>query len=58
MDKHKTHIFSQEELDNIAGLGEVLLKIHRRLLSEGKIKVENGKTIFLENIKTDASKQK
>lgn len=43
------HIFSQEELDNIAGLGEVLRNIHKRLLSEGKIKVENGKTIFLEN---------
>ena len=43
------HIFSQEELDNIAGLGEILRKIRSRLLLEGKIKVENGKTIFLEN---------
>lgn len=45
------HIFSQEELDNIAGLGEVLQNIHNRLLLEGKIKVENGKTIFLEDKK-------
>ena len=57
MAKPKKHIFSQEELDNIAGLGEVLRKIHRRLLLEGKIKVENGKTIFLENIKIDSSKR-
>ena len=49
--KKKSDIFSQEEIDNIAGLGEVLRKIHNRLLSEGKIKVENGKTIFLEKIK-------
>lgn len=45
------HIFSQEELDNITELGEVLQKIHNRLLLEGKIKVENGTTIFLENKK-------
>lgn len=49
--KKKNNIFSQEEIDNIAGLGEVLRKIRSRLLSEGKIKVENGKTIFLEKIK-------
>jgi len=42
------HIFSQEELDNIARLEEVLRKIHQRLLSEGKIKIENGKVIFPE----------
>ena len=47
----KGNILSQEEIDNIAGLGEVLRKIHSRLLSEGKIRVENGKTIFLEKIR-------
>jgi hypothetical protein len=41
-EKETSHIFSQEELDNIAGLGEVLRKIHNRLLLEGKIKVENN----------------
>jgi hypothetical protein len=43
------HIFSEEELKNLFGLGEVLRKIRSRLLAEGKIKIdENGKTIFLD----------
>ena len=53
--KKKSNIFSQEELDSITGLGEVLRKIHNRLLLEGKIKVKNGKTIFLD--KNDTPKR-
>jgi hypothetical protein len=51
----KKNIFTEEEIRNIAELGEVLRKIRSRLLAEGKIRVENGKTIFLEkkNINTN-----
>lgn len=44
----KKMIFTEEQIKNIASLGEVLLSIHRRLVSEGKVKVENGKVVFLD----------
>ncbi len=51
MNRKEKYILSQEEINSISELGEVLRKIHNRLLSEGKIKIKNGKTIFLENKK-------
>ena len=39
----------EETIISIRELGNVLYKIHTRLLNEGKIKIENGKIIFLEN---------
>ena len=48
MKENKGHIFTETELKALEELGEVLRGIHNRLLSEGKIKRENGKTIFLE----------
>lgn len=43
------HIFNEEELKSLFELGEVLRQIRSRLLTEGKIKIdENGKTIFLD----------
>ena len=46
MIKKQEHIFSDEEIKNISELGDVLQKIRHRLLSEGIIKIKNGKTIF------------
>lgn len=37
---------TDEEMDNIISLGEVLRSIHNRLLKEGKIEVVNGKVIW------------
>ena len=48
MKENKGHIFTAAELKALKELGEVLTGIHNRLLSEGKIRRENGKTIFLE----------
>ena len=45
----KKQIFSKEELENINALGDVLRKIHNRLLSEGKIKIKDGKVVWLAN---------
>jgi len=54
--KKKKHIFTDDELRGISELGEVLRGIHKRLLAEGKIKVdENGKAIFLD-IKNEPKK--
>ena len=44
-------IFTQEELDNIAQLGDVLRGVHNRLLKEGKIKVKKGKVVWWSYIK-------
>jgi len=38
---------SEEALENINELGDVLRQIHNRLVKEGKIKVVGGKSIFL-----------
>lgn len=43
----KNKPFTENEIKSIEELGEVLRKIHNRLLSEGKIKRVNGKTIFI-----------
>jgi len=48
----KSH-FSQETVDSLVELCEVLRGIHNRLLSEGKIKVVKGKTIFLDSIRAN-----
>lgn len=47
MKKNKKQIFTQEEIDRISALGDVLRKILSRLLKEGKAKIENGKVVFL-----------
>ncbi len=39
---------TKETLDSLEALGEILRKIHNRLLSEGKIIRKDGKTIFIE----------
>ncbi|MCX6757621.1 MAG: hypothetical protein NTZ44_01940 [Candidatus Nomurabacteria bacterium] len=48
--------FTQEEMDNIIALGEVLRSINNRLLKEGVIRRENCKTVWpekaLEELKT------
>ncbi len=38
---------SEEALKNINELGDVLRQIHYRLLKEGKVKVINGKIVFI-----------
>jgi hypothetical protein len=48
MEKQKENEpLSEEALENINELGDVLRQIHNRLLKEGKVKVVNGKCIFL-----------
>lgn len=39
---------SEETIKAVRELGEVLRRIHNRLLCEGKIIVKDGKTIFLD----------
>lgn len=48
---------TEEEMENIIALGEVLRGIHNRLLKEGKIKIENGKIIWPEIIKNEKVKE-
>lgn len=38
---------SEEALKNINELGDVLRRVHNRLVKEGKIKVVDGKSVFL-----------
>jgi hypothetical protein len=38
---------SEEALKNINELGDVLRQIHNRLVKEGKVKVVDGKIIFV-----------
>ncbi|MFA6273642.1 MAG: hypothetical protein WC662_00595 [Candidatus Paceibacterota bacterium] len=54
--KKKYKPFTEEELTNIGELGEVLRKIHNRLLAEGIIKVKNGKTIWPKGIRSKIKK--
>lgn len=44
----KENIFSEETIKSLEELGDVLRKIHNRLLAEGKIIRKDGKTIFLD----------
>lgn len=46
--KEVKRLLSDETIESLTKLGDVLLSIHIRLVKEGKVKVENGKTIFLE----------
>ena len=45
----KERSFTDEELENLTGLDKILKLVRSRLILEGKVKIENGKTIFLEN---------
>lgn len=45
----KKSIFSEEAIKNFAKLGTVLRQIHSRLAIEGKVRVVNGKVIFLDS---------
>ncbi len=47
MTKTKLQKFSEETMQSLAELGEVLLRIRKRLLAEGKIKIENGKIVII-----------
>ncbi len=46
--KSKKHIFTDEELASIQELGDVLRSILKRLISEGKAKIVDGKVVFLD----------
>ncbi len=40
--------FSEETIKSLVEYGEVLRRIHNRLVVEGKVKVVDGKIIFLD----------
>ncbi len=42
---NKVPAFSEETIESLKDLGEILLKIHHRLVAEGKVEVINGKVI-------------
>mgnify|MGYP001583288307 CR=1 FL=1 len=42
----KKTLFSEETTESLKDLGEVLLKIHHRLVAEGRVEVKNGKIII------------
>lgn len=43
----KNEPLSEEALNNINELGDVLRQVHNRLVTEGKVKVIDGKIIFV-----------
>lgn len=46
----KKNLFTEEEIKSFSNLGEVLLRIHKRLVVEGKVKVnKKGKVIFIKD---------
>lgn len=45
--KKKQH-FSEETMQGLIELGEILRRIRNRLVSEGKAKIENGKLIIID----------
>ena len=47
MIKTKPEKLSEETLESLKELGAVLMKIVRRLVSEGKAKIENGKVVII-----------
>jgi hypothetical protein len=47
MKKQKNKTLSEEALKNINELGDVLRQVHNRLLKEGKVKVVDGKIVFV-----------
>lgn len=48
MEKPKKYLLSDETVEALVKLGEVLRPIHDRLVREGKIKVDDGKIIDCE----------
>lgn len=50
--KEPAHKLSEETIKAAIGLGEVLRKIHTRLVAEGKVKVVNGKVVFIKEPST------
>lgn len=38
---------SEEMIQSVMSLAEELLKIHKRMVAEGKVKVVDGKIVFL-----------
>lgn len=46
--KNKKHIFTDAEIEGLKDLGEVLRSILKRLISEGKAKIVDGKVEFLD----------
>ena len=44
--KTKSKPLSEETMQSLERLGEILMKITKRLVSEGKAKIEDGKIIF------------
>lgn len=47
----KEEKFTDEEIESISQLGEILYSIVQRLVDEGKAKVVDGKIIFLDDEK-------
>jgi hypothetical protein len=47
MTKTKPQKFSEETIQSLKELGEILLRIRKRLVSEGKAKIENGKIVII-----------
>jgi hypothetical protein len=43
----KNQPLSEEALKNINDLGDVLRQIHYRLIKEGKVKIVDGKIVFV-----------
>jgi hypothetical protein len=48
---------SDETIEAVVKLGEVLRPIANRLIAEGKAKVENGKIVFLEDARRTDGKR-
>ena len=51
-------VFSKETIDSLTKLRSILLRIHVRLINEGKAKVINGKIIFLQHPPTHTNASK
>lgn len=47
--KKKEPLLTDEEVKSLKDLGAVLLPIVKRMVSEGKAKIVDGKIVFLEN---------
>ncbi len=54
----KKNIFSEETIRSLVEYGEVLRSIHNRLVLEGKVKVVDGKIIFLSDKQKDDTTSK
>ena len=47
MKEIKRKEFSEETIQSLKDLGEVLLKIRHRLVAEGRVEVKNGKIVII-----------